>query len=49
MIVHAGKGKWLLLDRAGKRLLGMHKSAADARAQETAINLSKIRRRRSRD
>lgn len=44
MIVHVGKGRWLLFDRAGKRVLGTHKTQADAKAQETAISISKARR-----
>ena len=44
MIVHAGPGKWLLLSKTGrKRVLGTHKSLAGAKAQETAINISKAR------
>jgi len=37
------RGKWLLKSSDGKRVLGTHDTKADAKAQETAINLSKAR------
>ena len=43
MIAKCGK-KWCLFDSKGKKLLGVHTTLKKAKAQETAINISKARR-----
>lgn len=43
MIVRCGS-KWCLLDSKGKRILGTHRRLWQAKAQETAINISKARK-----
>ena len=42
-IRHEGN-KWILYDSTGKKVLGTHKTEADAKAQEAAINISKARK-----
>ena len=42
MIKQSGR-KWILYTQDGKKILGVHKSKADAERQETAINISKAR------
>lgn len=42
MIKKHGSG-YILMDSEGKKLLGKHKSRADAEKQEAAINISKAR------
>jgi len=42
MIVKKGN-QWILYDKAGKKILGRHKTRAEALAQESAINISKAR------
>lgn len=36
-------GKWVLRSSDGKRILGKHATKAEAKSQESAINISKAR------
>ena len=43
MISEKIHGKYILFTKDGKKILGKHSTLAGAKAQETAINLSKAR------
>ena len=43
MISEKIHGKYILFSKDGKKILGKHKTLAGAKAQETAIDLSKAR------
>lgn len=43
-VIRKEGSKWVLYDSSGKKKLGTHDTKAEAKAQETAIKLSKARK-----
>jgi hypothetical protein len=44
MIIKKGPNNFVLMSKDGKKTLGHHSSAAAAKSQEAAINISKARK-----